>query len=107
MTELVPELASRPVFGTFDGELVAPDENGAPDFPLICERILNRSASYSPATSPPPWSGRLIRQPPVMWGLDVRIWQEQLQCVDGRSPLMVCTGPPARMGAVNFKPETA
>jgi bifunctional non-homologous end joining protein LigD len=40
MTPLLPELASFPVFGTFDGELVAFDDAGAPDFPLICERVL-------------------------------------------------------------------
>jgi hypothetical protein len=42
MTPLIPELATFPVFGTFDGELVAFDEYGSPDFPLICERVLNR-----------------------------------------------------------------
>jgi hypothetical protein len=43
MTELFPELASFPVVGTFDGELVAFDNSGAPDFSLVCERLLNRS----------------------------------------------------------------
>jgi bifunctional non-homologous end joining protein LigD len=42
MTPLIPELATFPVFGMFDGELVAFDEYGSPDFPLICERLLNR-----------------------------------------------------------------
>jgi len=42
MSELVPELLSFPVFGVFDGELVAFDATGAPDFPLVCERLLNR-----------------------------------------------------------------
>jgi|SRR5512133_1698573 bifunctional non-homologous end joining protein LigD len=42
MTELVAELASFPAFGIFDGELVAFDEAGVPDFPLVCERVLNR-----------------------------------------------------------------
>ena len=42
MTELLPELASFPVYGTFDGELVAFDSDGVPDFPLICERMLMR-----------------------------------------------------------------
>ncbi len=37
---LVPELATFPLFGTFDGELVAFDAAGAPDFPLVCERML-------------------------------------------------------------------
>jgi len=42
MTDLLPELASFPVFGIFDGELVAFDSEGAPDFPLVCERMLMR-----------------------------------------------------------------
>jgi bifunctional non-homologous end joining protein LigD len=42
MTDLVPELAAFPVFGAFDGELVAFDAHGAPDFPLVCERMLMR-----------------------------------------------------------------
>jgi bifunctional non-homologous end joining protein LigD len=42
MTDLLPELAVFPIFGVFDGELVAFDSNGAPDFPLVCERILMR-----------------------------------------------------------------
>ena len=45
MTELIPELASFPVYGSFDGELVAFDSDGAPDFPLICERLLNKHHS--------------------------------------------------------------
>jgi bifunctional non-homologous end joining protein LigD len=45
MTPLTPELAALPVYGTFDGELVAFDADGAPDFPLICERLLNRHHS--------------------------------------------------------------
>jgi len=44
MTELLPELASFPVFGMFDGELVAFDSEGTPDFPLVCERMLMRRA---------------------------------------------------------------
>jgi bifunctional non-homologous end joining protein LigD len=40
MTDLLPELVSFPVFGVFDGELVALDSHGAPDFPFLCERIL-------------------------------------------------------------------
>jgi bifunctional non-homologous end joining protein LigD len=42
MTDLLPEFASFPVFGIFDGELVAFDTEGAPDFPLLCERMLMR-----------------------------------------------------------------
>jgi bifunctional non-homologous end joining protein LigD len=42
MTELVPELAKLPVVATLDGELCAFGADGAPDFPLICERMLMR-----------------------------------------------------------------
>jgi len=42
MTDLLPELGALPVAGTFDGELVALGEDGAPDFPLLCERMLIR-----------------------------------------------------------------
>jgi bifunctional non-homologous end joining protein LigD len=42
MTDLLPELASFPTFGTFDGELVAFDSTGVPDFPRVCERMLMR-----------------------------------------------------------------
>src|SRR5919109_1371114 len=42
MTELVPELSALPVAATLDGELVAFGDNGAPDFPLACERFLMR-----------------------------------------------------------------
>jgi bifunctional non-homologous end joining protein LigD len=41
MTKLVPELAA-PFAATFDGELVAFDLDGAPAFPLVCERMLMR-----------------------------------------------------------------
>jgi bifunctional non-homologous end joining protein LigD len=47
MTDLLPELASFPTFGTFDGELVAFDEAGVPDFPLVCERMLMRRRHIS------------------------------------------------------------
>jgi bifunctional non-homologous end joining protein LigD len=42
MTDQLPELASFPTFGVFDGELVAFDSAGVPDFPLVCERMLMR-----------------------------------------------------------------
>jgi bifunctional non-homologous end joining protein LigD len=42
MTDLLPELASFPVYGTFDGELVTFDEDRSPEFPLLCERMLMR-----------------------------------------------------------------
>jgi bifunctional non-homologous end joining protein LigD len=42
MTPLLPELSALPVAATFDGELVAFGPDGAPDFPLSCERMLMR-----------------------------------------------------------------
>jgi ATP dependent DNA ligase domain len=42
MTEHVGFLAGLPVRAVLDGELVALDEEGKPDFPLVCERILMR-----------------------------------------------------------------
>jgi bifunctional non-homologous end joining protein LigD len=42
MTELVPELGEIPADVTLDGELVAFGPDGAPDFPLVCERMLMR-----------------------------------------------------------------
>jgi bifunctional non-homologous end joining protein LigD len=42
MTPLVPELAALPIEVTLDGELVAFGPDGAPDFPLLCERMLMR-----------------------------------------------------------------
>jgi bifunctional non-homologous end joining protein LigD len=42
MTDLLPELASLPVKATLDCELVAFGPDGAPDFPLVCERMLMR-----------------------------------------------------------------
>jgi bifunctional non-homologous end joining protein LigD len=42
MTELVPELGEIPVDAMLDGELVAFGPDGAPDFPLVCERMLMR-----------------------------------------------------------------
>jgi bifunctional non-homologous end joining protein LigD len=35
MTDLLPELSALPVAATFDGELVAFGDDGAPDFPLL------------------------------------------------------------------------
>jgi bifunctional non-homologous end joining protein LigD len=40
MTDRVPFLAKLPVRGVLDGELVALDDDGKPDFPLICECLL-------------------------------------------------------------------
>ena len=40
MTALVPELAAVPAEGIFDGELVAFNNEGLPDFPTVCRRIL-------------------------------------------------------------------
>ena len=42
MAELVPELGAIPLEATLDGELVAFGADGAPDFPLVCERMLMR-----------------------------------------------------------------
>jgi bifunctional non-homologous end joining protein LigD len=42
MSELLPELSALPTAATFDGELVAFGLDGAPDFPLLCERMLMR-----------------------------------------------------------------
>ena len=42
ITELVPELGDIPLESTLDGELVAFVPDGAPDFPLVCERMLMR-----------------------------------------------------------------
>lgn len=42
MTEHVGFLAELPVRAVLDGELVALDEDGKPDFPLVCERVLMR-----------------------------------------------------------------
>ena len=41
MTKLVPELAKLPDGLVLDGELVAFNETGAPDWPLLCGRMLH------------------------------------------------------------------
>jgi bifunctional non-homologous end joining protein LigD len=41
MTALLPELAAMPVDAVLDGELAAPGQDGWPDFPLVCDRLLN------------------------------------------------------------------
>ena len=45
MTERVPELEQLPRGLVLDGELVAFDENGAPDWPLLCGRMLHGNPS--------------------------------------------------------------
>jgi ATP-dependent DNA ligase len=45
MTALLPELATLPVEAVLDGELVAPGEDGWPDFPLVCDRFLKGKAT--------------------------------------------------------------
>jgi bifunctional non-homologous end joining protein LigD len=45
MTALLPELAALPVDAVLDGELVALGEDAWPDFPLVCDRLLNGRAS--------------------------------------------------------------
>ena len=41
MTERVPELAALPSGLVFDGEIVAFNDQGAPHWPLLCERVLH------------------------------------------------------------------
>jgi len=41
MSERVPELSTLPKGLVLDGELVAFNDNGAPHWPLLCERILH------------------------------------------------------------------
>jgi hypothetical protein len=45
MTELLPEFASIPVEGVFDGELVAFGADGLPSFGLLSRRILHGDKS--------------------------------------------------------------
>jgi bifunctional non-homologous end joining protein LigD len=45
MTERVGFLAELPARAILDGELVALDENGKPDFPQLCECVLQRRSS--------------------------------------------------------------
>jgi ATP-dependent DNA ligase len=45
MTEHVQFLVHLPVRAVLDGELVAFDHEGKPDFPLVCEAVLHRHAS--------------------------------------------------------------
>jgi bifunctional non-homologous end joining protein LigD len=45
MTEHVQFLVHLPVRAVLDGELVAFDEHGKPDFPLVCERVLHRHSA--------------------------------------------------------------
>jgi bifunctional non-homologous end joining protein LigD len=45
MTERVQFLAELPARGIFDGELVALDDLGRPDFPQLCECVLMRRAT--------------------------------------------------------------
>jgi ATP-dependent DNA ligase len=48
MTELLPELRDLPVDSILDGELVALGEEGWPDFPSVCERLLNGNQRIPP-----------------------------------------------------------
>jgi ATP-dependent DNA ligase len=45
MTERIGFLAQLPVRAVLDRELVAPDEERRPDFPRVCECVLNRHDS--------------------------------------------------------------
>jgi bifunctional non-homologous end joining protein LigD len=42
LTPFLTELSALPVAATLDGELVAFGDDGRPDFPLLCERMLMR-----------------------------------------------------------------
>src|SRR3954466_9966879 len=45
MTPMLSEFANLRPHGIYDGELVAFDENGRPDFPGVCERLLHRDST--------------------------------------------------------------
>jgi bifunctional non-homologous end joining protein LigD len=45
MTDRVRFLAELPVTAVLDGELVALDAEGKPDFPMICDRLLHQRSS--------------------------------------------------------------
>jgi bifunctional non-homologous end joining protein LigD len=45
MTEHVQFLAQLPVRAVLDGELVAFDSDGRPDFPLVCDAVLHRQSA--------------------------------------------------------------
>jgi bifunctional non-homologous end joining protein LigD len=45
MTPHVGFLAELPVRAVLDGEIVALDGDGKPDFPLVCEALLHRHSS--------------------------------------------------------------
>jgi bifunctional non-homologous end joining protein LigD len=45
MTEHVQFLVHLPVRAVLDGELVAFDDEGKPDFPRVCERVLHRHSA--------------------------------------------------------------
>jgi bifunctional non-homologous end joining protein LigD len=47
MTAEVPELAALPKGLVLDGELVAFNEQGAPHWPLLCERVLHGNRSIA------------------------------------------------------------
>jgi ATP-dependent DNA ligase len=40
LADVLPELSALPVAATLDGELETFGPDGAPDFPLLCERML-------------------------------------------------------------------
>jgi bifunctional non-homologous end joining protein LigD len=45
MTPLLGEFADLRPHGVYDGELVVFDDASRPDFPLVCERLLNRNTA--------------------------------------------------------------
>src|SRR5256714_12362606 len=42
MTPFLPEFSELRPHGVYDAELIAFGEDGRPDFPLVCERLLHR-----------------------------------------------------------------
>lgn len=46
MTDRVPELGELPCGLVLDGELVAVNEQGAPHWPLLCDRVLHGDTSF-------------------------------------------------------------
>ena len=47
MTTAVPELSTLPKGLVLDGELVAFNSEGAPDWPMLCERVLHGNRSIA------------------------------------------------------------
>jgi Putative peptidoglycan binding domain len=57
-----------------------PDSQGPDHDPSkSVHRMRTRFGRRKRPADAPSWPGRLLRQPPVMWGPDVRMWQEQVR----------------------------